>query len=90
LRPAVCVVIVDPETDTSVPLGRLQAVLGLTGAEARLAALLAAGYELRDAATQLDITYGSARTRLAAIFQKTDTRRQGELIKLLLTTVSVV
>jgi DNA-binding CsgD family transcriptional regulator len=90
LRPAVCVVIVDPETDTSVPLGRLQAVLGLTGAEARLAALLAAGYELRDAATQLDITYGTARTRLAAIFQKTDTRRQGELIKLLLTTVSVV
>jgi DNA-binding CsgD family transcriptional regulator len=90
LRPAVCLVIVDPETQSSVSVERLRAVLGLTEAEARLAALLATGYELRDAAARLRVTYGTARTRLAAIFQKTDTRRQGELIKLLLTTMAVV
>jgi DNA-binding CsgD family transcriptional regulator/PAS domain-containing protein len=89
LRPAVCVVVIDPEVTASVPLERLQAVLGLTEAEARLAALLAEGQDLRDAALQLGITYGTARTRLATIFQKTDTRRQGELIKLLLTTIAV-
>ena len=40
LRPAVCVVIVDPDAEPSMPVGRLRAVLGLTEAEARLAALL--------------------------------------------------
>ena len=90
LRPAVCVVIVDPDAEPSMPVGRLRAVLGLTEAEARLAALLAAGHELREAASRLNITYGAARTRLGVIFQKTNTRRQGELVKLLLTTIAVV
>jgi DNA-binding CsgD family transcriptional regulator len=89
LRPAVCLVVIDPEATASVPSERLQAVFGLTNAEARLATLLAAGQDLRDAALQLGITYGTARTRLAAVFQKTSTRRQGELIKLLLTTIAV-
>ncbi len=51
--------------------------------------LLAAGDELRVAATRLGIGYGTARARLADIFRKTDTHRQGELIKLLLTTAAV-
>jgi hypothetical protein len=34
----------------------------------------------------MGITYGTARARLAEIFQKTETRRQGQLITLLLTT----
>jgi DNA-binding CsgD family transcriptional regulator len=89
LKPAVCLIIVDPDATTAPPVGRLEAVLHLTPAEARLAALLATGLELKDAAVRLGITYGTARTRLAAIFQKTDTRRQGELIKLLLTTMTV-
>jgi DNA-binding CsgD family transcriptional regulator len=88
LRPAVCVLITDPEDSRPLPIDRLTEAFGLTQAEAALAALLAAGEELRSAAERLGITYGTARARLAQIFQKTDTRRQGELIQLLLTALS--
>src|SRR5262249_31699688 len=86
-RPAVCVLMTDPAARVLLPAERLQAAFGLTEAEARMAALLAAGENLRSAAAQLRITYGTARVRLAEIFRKTDTRRQGELIKLLLSTL---
>lgn len=88
-RPAVCVVITDPDAQRLLPIQRVQAAFGLTEAEARLASLLASGAELKSAAAELKITYGTARARLAEIFQKTETRRQGELIKLLLTTLSM-
>jgi DNA-binding CsgD family transcriptional regulator len=89
LRPAVCIVVTDPDRQMPLPCDRLQTAFGLTEAEAKLAALLAAGEGLRIAAEKLEITYGTARTRLAEIFQKTDTRRQGELIRLLLATLAV-
>jgi DNA-binding CsgD family transcriptional regulator len=89
LRPAVCIMISDPDSPRSLSSHRLRAIFGLTEAEARLAALLAAGEELRSAAAKLGITYGTARSRLAEIFQKTETRRQGELIKLVLTTLAM-
>jgi len=44
--------------------------------------------ELRSAAAELKIAYGTARVRLAEIFHKTETRRQGELIRLLLSTLA--
>ena len=56
---------------------------GLTCAEARLAARLAAGATLRNAATSEGITYETARSRLKTIFRKTDTARQAELVLLL-------
>jgi DNA-binding CsgD family transcriptional regulator len=87
-RPAVCVLIIDPEVQPALPAKRLQVVFGLSEAEARLASLISAGKDLRRVATELHITYGTARTRLAQIFQKTRTRRQGELIRLLLTTLA--
>ena len=83
-------VITDPAATDLLPAERLQAGFGLTAAESRLAALLASGAELREAAARLGITYATARTRLAEIFQKTETRRQGELIRVLLTTLSPV
>ena len=88
-RPAVCVVIADPDGARSLPVERLREAFDLTEAESRLAARLAAGEGLRSAAQSLGITYGTARARLAEIFQKTETRRQGELINLLLTTLVV-
>jgi DNA-binding CsgD family transcriptional regulator len=90
LRPAICVVITDPEAEIPLPAHRLQSAFGLTAAEARLTALLAAGVELRTAAEKLGITYATARARLAEVFQKTGTRRQGELIQLVLTTLAGV
>jgi DNA-binding CsgD family transcriptional regulator len=89
-RPAVCIVIADPDGENALPIDRLQDAFDLTEAEGRLAARLAAGEGLQSAAHSLGITYGTARARLAEIFQKTQTRRQGELINLLLTTLSAV
>src|SRR5262245_49842429 len=87
LRPAVCILIADPDGARTLPVERLQDAFDLTEAEGRLATRLAAGEGLRSAAQSLGITYGTARVRLAEIFQKTETRRQGELVNLLLTTV---
>lgn len=88
LRPAVCIMIVDPVRQPGLPADRLKAIFSLTDAEARLAVRLVEGDDLRSAAASLKITYGTARARLVQIFQKTETRRQGELIKLLLTTLA--
>jgi hypothetical protein len=53
-RPAVCVVITDPDRQKPLPNHQLQSAFGLTEAEARLAALLAAGEDLRTAAEKLE------------------------------------
>jgi DNA-binding NarL/FixJ family response regulator len=90
LRPAVCIIITDPESKTSLSSDRLRGVFGLTEAEAMLATLLATGEELRSAAGRLGVTYGTARARLSQIFQKTETRRQAELVRVLLTTLAMV
>jgi DNA-binding CsgD family transcriptional regulator len=63
LRPAVCIMITDPDERRPLPSHRVQAAFGLTEAEARLASLLASGAELRSAAAELKITYGTARLR---------------------------
>lgn len=89
LHPAVCVLIADPEEHRLLDRHRLRAMFELTDAEARLAVLLAAGEDLQTAAVQLSIGYGTARVRLSEIFRKTDTHRQGELIKLLLTALTL-
>jgi DNA-binding CsgD family transcriptional regulator/PAS domain-containing protein len=86
-RPAVCVVITDPESDPGLTAEMLHTLYGLTGAEARLASAIAAGKRLQSAAEELGITYKTARTHLVSIFRKTGTARQGELVRLLLSEV---
>ncbi|WP_313801501.1 helix-turn-helix transcriptional regulator [Sphingobium sp.] len=57
----------------------------LTRAEAALAVHLAEGASLAEAANRLDIAYNTARTHLRAIFAKTGTHRQVQLVTLLRT-----
>jgi DNA-binding CsgD family transcriptional regulator len=90
LRPAVCIVIADPDKDEALPIERLRTLYGLTPAEARLAARLAAGDALKSAAAAIGIGYPTARSQLAAVFRKTETRRQGDLIRLMLTTIPLL
>jgi DNA-binding CsgD family transcriptional regulator len=87
-RPAVCVVISDPERKTMLPDVMLRSLYGLTQTESRLASYLANGVPLRTAAADLRITYKTARTHLASIFRKTATSRQAELVTLLLSHAS--
>jgi DNA-binding CsgD family transcriptional regulator len=56
---------------------------GLTPAEARLAVRIAAGMSLEQAAEGLGIGKETSRRHLKAIFAKTETHRQGQLVALL-------
>jgi DNA-binding CsgD family transcriptional regulator len=56
---------------------------GLTPAEARLADLLGTGMSLEAAAEELAVTRETVRNQLKAVFAKTRTHRQGELVALL-------
>lgn len=84
-QPAVCVTIIDPDAPPRLSAAVLRALYDLTPAEARLAEQLAAGEDLKTAANRLGIGYGTVRAQLAAIFRKTETRRQAELVRLLCT-----
>lgn len=60
--------------------GRLQRLFGLTGAEAILANAVASGRSLSAHARERGIAISTARTQLRALFAKTETHRQGELV----------
>ena len=62
----------------------LRALYGLTAAEAVLTRLLVQGLPLAEAAAQLGVRVQTVRTRLKTIFEKTDTHRQAELVRLVL------
>lgn len=62
---------------------RLRELFDLTAAEARLAQRLACGDSVEEVAQRLSIKMTTARTQLAAIFAKTDTRRQAKLVAIL-------
>lgn len=61
----------------------LAGVYGLTHAEARLAAALAAGKSLQQYADQTRHSRNTVKSRLSAIFRKTGVSRQSDLIRLL-------
>ena len=62
----------------------------LTRAEARLAALVAAGTTPDGAARRLGVGRETVRSQLKAVFAKTGTHRQSELAALLLRLVSLL
>lgn len=61
----------------------LKSLFGLTAAEAKLASLVASGAPLDEIAGHLGIARETARNQLKAVFAKTETNRQGELVALL-------
>jgi DNA-binding CsgD family transcriptional regulator len=61
----------------------LSRAFGLTPAEARLAVLIADGRSLDEAAGRIGIKSQTGRNQLKAIFAKTGTHRQAELVALL-------
>src|SRR5262245_43825487 len=69
------------------PIELLRRHFGLTPAEATLALHLAEGETLRSAEAKLSMTYETARTHLKSVFQKTGTRRQAELVVVIVTAI---
>lgn len=73
----------DPELPVDLAAHDLKSMLNLTPAEARVAMALFEGHSLKEAAQQLSISSNTARIHLSRIFDKTDTKRQSELIGLM-------
>jgi DNA-binding CsgD family transcriptional regulator len=85
LGASVLILIVDPNIARAPDEAVLRQLFGLTPAEAALAAQLAIGLSLREAASARGIAYSTARSYLEQIFHRTGTRRQAELTRVLLT-----
>jgi DNA-binding CsgD family transcriptional regulator/PAS domain-containing protein len=78
------VFVVDPEGGLEIPAGILRRLFGLTSAEALLACEIAAGRTVEQAAARMGVSHETARSRLKLVFLKTNTHRQSELLRLLL------
>ena len=76
--------LVDLDECPAPNLPTLQAVFGLTKAEARLARELACGDTIEDIAEEHGASISTARVQLKSIFAKTGTSRQAELVALLI------
>lgn len=77
------VVFVDLASRPPAVAADLMRVFGLTAAEARLADRLLGEESLEAAAESLGVSYSTARNQLKAVYQKTDTHSQGQLIVLI-------
>ena len=83
-RPAVVVLLRDPERAVASRTEELTALLGLTEREAALAHRLARGESLQEGAASLQITHNTARVHLRNIFEKTGVTSQRDLVRLIL------
>jgi DNA-binding CsgD family transcriptional regulator len=75
----------DPDARQAINPQVLQTFYDLTPAEAALVGLLAEGVSLEEAAKRRGVAINTVRSQLKNVFAKTDTNRQGELIRLVLT-----
>jgi len=83
-HPQVLVFLSDPSSKPTSRAAVLRALYGLTPTESRLADLLLQGFEVREAAYHLRTTVETARFHLKRVQAKTGTRRQTELMRLML------
>lgn len=82
--------ITSPDTAVTVSHATLQRLYTLTDAEAALAEKLVQGNTLEEIAGQTGRSAHTLRSQLKQIFQKTDTNRQSQLIKKVLTGPAVL
>ncbi|MGA7053350.1 MAG: helix-turn-helix transcriptional regulator, partial [Mycobacterium sp.] len=79
------VALVDPEQQPEPPASLLRRLYGLTSAEADVALRVSRGDGLKPICEELSLSMATVKTHLQHIFDKTDTHRQAELVRLLLT-----
>jgi len=83
-RPAAILFISDPERADNPTVASLRSSFGLTRTEAAMAIEVLNGGGLKSAAARLGVAPTTARTHLTSIFNKTRTRRQADLVRILL------
>ena len=85
-NPAAIVFLTDPDSTPAQGAAPLRKLFGLTPAETAVALEVSNGKGLRACADKLGVSLGTVRTHLGRVFEKTNTRRQAELVGLLLKT----
>lgn len=86
---AVAYIMISDLDDTDVsPAEVLQSLYSLTPAESELVRLLVQGRSLEQAAAARGVSLNTVRTQLKHIFSKTDTKRQGELVQMVLAGIN--
>jgi DNA-binding CsgD family transcriptional regulator len=78
----------NPDTGPVSTTEVLEQLYSLTRAEAELVRMLSEGRALDEVAAARNVTMNTVRSQLKQVFSKTDTKRQGELVRLVLTGVS--
>jgi DNA-binding CsgD family transcriptional regulator len=80
---ALVLLLIDPEDCPQPSFGLLKQVFDLTRTEARVASQLLSGQTLHEIAEAAGVSVGTVRSQTKAIFAKTQTNRQAELVGLL-------
>ena len=83
-QPMALVLIIDPEDQPEPAAELLRRLYHLTKTEADVALRVTHGADLKEISEQLSISLATVRTHLQRVFDKTDTHRQAELVRLLL------
>ncbi len=86
LRPASVVFLGDPELDAEPDPALLTALFGFTPAESKVACLVMQGKTVEEVAGKLHISPHTTRNHLKRLFSKTNTKRQSDLVHLLLSS----
>ena len=81
---AAVVFVTDPEQSRTPPLRHLVDLYQLTPSEAQICLYLLRGHNLREIAERRGAAESTVRTQMKIILQKTQTRRQAELVRILL------
>lgn len=84
IRPTVMLTLYDPNHPSEIDLHLLHVSFNLTQAEAKVALLLLDGFLPKKIAQKHGVNLDTVRKQLQAIYKKTSTNRQSELVKLLL------
>jgi DNA-binding CsgD family transcriptional regulator/PAS domain-containing protein len=87
---AAAIFVADPEARAERPPERLRRVYGLTPKEAEVASRLAGGMSPSQISDALGVTIHTVRGHLKQLFAKTDTRRQAELVRALLSGLASI
>lgn len=85
-RIAALMLLVDPVERSQIDPACLVTALGLTRAESRVAAALAAGHSVRDIAVATRRTQATVRAHVKQIHRKLGLHTQADLVRLVLTT----
>ncbi len=82
--------VTDPERHHIPPKESIARMYDLTDAEARVVHAVVSGMRLETAAEEFGVSLNTVRSHLKQAFRKTDTNRQPELVKLILTGSAVL